>query len=103
MEGDNNEGQVVLPAEQFKIKPLDMSTKHLATEETNTGPSCVHIKTKGSDIMDWVCGCTTQDESVMRTLKELSSKANLRGDEWEEHNGLVLFIGKVYVPLDAQL
>ena len=29
--------------------------------------------------------------------------ANLWGDEWEEHNGLVLFRGKVYVPLDTQL
>ena len=39
----------------------------------------------------------------MRALKELGSGANLRGDEWEEHVGLVLFRGKVYVPLDAQL
>ena len=39
----------------------------------------------------------------MRTLKELSSGANLWGDEWEECDGLVLFRGKVYVPLDAQL
>ena len=41
----------------------------------------------------------------MGALKELSSGVNLRGDEWEEHDGLVLFNfrGKVYVPLDAQL
>ena len=39
----------------------------------------------------------------MRALKELGSGANIRGDEWEEHDGLVLFRGKVYIPLDAQL
>ena len=39
----------------------------------------------------------------MCTLKELSSGVNLQGDEWEEHDGLVLFRGKVYILLDAQL
>ena len=39
----------------------------------------------------------------MYTLKKLGSGANLQGDEWEEPDGLVLFRGKVYVPLDAQL
>ena len=39
----------------------------------------------------------------MCTLKELSSGVNLQGDEWEECDGLVLFRGKVYVLLDAQL
>ena len=43
------------------------------------------------------------NESVVRTLKELGSGANLQGDKWEECNGLVLFRGKVYIPLDAQL
>ena len=53
--------------------------------------------------MDRVCGCTNQDESVVCALKELGSGADLRGNEWEEQDGLVLFGGKVYVPLDAQL
>ena len=39
----------------------------------------------------------------MRALKELSLGLNLWGDEWEEHEGPVLFRGKVYIPLDAQL
>ena len=93
----------MLPAEQFIPEPLDTSNEHLASEETDTKPSCVHIETKGSNIMDWVHGCTNRDESVVRALKELGSGANLRGDEWEEHDGLVLFRGKVYVPLNAQL
>ena len=39
----------------------------------------------------------------MHTSKELGLGVNLQGDEWEECDGLVLFSGKVYVPLDAQL
>ena len=93
----------MLPAERFAPDPLDMPSGHLATEETDTEPSRVHIKTEGSDIMNCVHSCTDWDESVMRALKELSSGANLWGDECEEHEGLVLFRGKVYVPLDTQL
>ena len=90
-------------AEQFVPKLPDASNKHLATEETDTEPSCVHIETKGSDIMDQVHSCTDRDKLVVHTPKELSSGVNLWGDEWEEQNGLILFRGKVYVPLDAQL
>ena len=93
----------MLPAEQFAPEPLGTPNEHLAAEETDTEPSHVHIKTEGSDIMDRVCSCSDRDESVVRALKELGSGANLRGDEWEEQDGLVLFRGKVYVPLDAQL
>ena len=39
----------------------------------------------------------------MCALKELGLGVNLQGDQWEERNGLVLFRGKVYIPLDAQL
>ena len=91
----------MLLTEQFAPKPLGMPNEHLATEETDTEPSHVHIETEGSDIMDRVHSCTDQDKSVVRTLKELSSGANLRGDEWEERDGLVLFRGKVYIPLDT--
>ena len=93
----------MLPVDRFVPELLDTSNERLATGETDTGPSCVHIETKGSDIMDWVCGCTDRDESVVHTLKELGLGMNLQGDEWEECDGLVLFRGKVYVSLDAQL
>ena len=53
--------------------------------------------------MDQVHGCTDQDELVVCALKELGSGMDLRGNEWEEWDGLVLFRGRVYVPLDAQL
>ena len=93
----------MLPAEQFTPKPLGMPNEHLATEETDTEPSHIHIETEGSDIMNRVHSCTDRDKSIVCTLKELSSGVNLQGDKWEEHDGLVLYRGKVYVPLDAQL
>ena len=88
--GDDNEDQIMLPVERFAPEPPDTPNEHLTTEETNTEPSCIR-------------SCTDQDESVVHALKELSSGVNLQGDEWEERDGLVLFRGKVYVPLDAQL
>ena len=42
----------MLPVEQFVPEPPDMSNEHLATKETDTEPSHVHIETKSSDIMD---------------------------------------------------
>ena len=58
-----------------------MPNKHLATEESDTEPSHIHIETESSDIMDRIWRCTNRDESVMCTLKELVSGVNLRGDE----------------------
>ena len=93
----------MLPAERFTPEPLSTPNEHLAAKEIDTESSHVHIETKGSDIMDHVHSCSDRDESVVHALKELGSGANLRGDEWEEHDGLVLFRGKVYILLDAQL
>ena len=93
----------MLPAERFAPEPLSMPNEHLAAEEIYTESSRVHIETEGSDIMDHVCSCSDRDESIVCALKELGSGVNLQGDEWEERDGLVLFRGKVYVPLDAQL
>ena len=39
----------------------------------------------------------------MRALKELGSGTDLQGNEWEEQDSLVLFRGRVYIPLDTQL
>ena len=59
-EGDDNEGQVMFPMEQFTPEPLNMPNEYLATKETGTEPSCVHIETEGSDIMDCVCSTMNQ-------------------------------------------
>ena len=97
----------MLPTERFAGRtlvnwpgPLD---EHLRAEDIRIEPSRVHIDTGSSEVMDQVHGCTDQDESVVHALKELGSGTDLRGNEWEEGDGLVLFRGRVYVPLDAQL
>ena len=46
--------------------------------------------------------CTDRDEKVVKALKELGTSRNLRGEEWSEENGLILYRGKVYVPLDQR-
>ena len=56
--GDDNEDQIMLPAERFAPEPLGMPNEHLAAKEINTKPSCVHIETEGSDIMDHIHSCT---------------------------------------------
>ena len=52
--------------------------------------------------MSRVKGCTERDEAVVKAFRELgSSKGVLHGSEWSEEDGVVLFNGKVYVPLDG--
>src|SRR6266481_2197804 len=70
---------------------------------TRTEPSHVHIESDGLDFLNCVHECTDRDKSVIRALNELDSGANLYSEEWEENDGLVLFRGKVYVPLDRKL
>ena len=36
-------------------------------------------------------------------IKELGTSRNLRGEEWSEENRLILYHGKVYIPLDSKL
>ena len=57
-EGDDNEDQIMLPAERFAPEPLGTPNEHLAAKEIDTESSCVHIETEGSDIMDHICSCT---------------------------------------------
>jgi len=63
----------------------------------------VQIDCEGPQFLDCIRDCVNRDESVIRALKELGSKAALHSGEWEERDGLVLFRGKVYVPLDGKL
>ena len=94
--GEDNEDQVMLPAEHFNWLVAEVLT-------TRTEPSRMHIESDGLDFLNHVCGCTDRDKSVVQALKELGSGANLYSEEWEENDGLVLFRGKVYVPLDGKL
>ena len=48
--------------------------------------------------------CKDRDERVVKAFRELgSSKGNLRGEEWDEADGVVTWNGKVYVPWDMKL
>ena len=47
--------------------------------------------------------CTDQDEKVVKALKGLETSGNLRGEEWAEENGLILYCNRVYVSLDSKL
>jgi len=40
---------------------------------------------------------------VVKALKELNTGKGLHHEEWRERDGLVLYRGRVYVPLDGQL
>ena len=97
----------MLPTERFTggtlVNRPGPPDECLQAEDFGTEPSHVHIDTGSSEIMDQVRGCTDQDKSVVHALKELGSGTDLRGNEWEERDGLVLFRGRVYIPLDTQL
>jgi len=49
--------------------------------------------------------CADLDEEVIKALKDMKGekKKSIRGDEWIEEQGLILFRGKVYVPKDEEL
>src|SRR5215469_1290697 len=74
-------------------------------------PELFHLRAMGAQLIptladgfiERVKRCVERDEKVVKVLKELGTSTNLRGGEWKEEDGLVLFHGKVYIPLDPQL
>ena len=58
VEEEDNEGQVMLPTKRFAsqthqlVNWLDPLDERLRAEDTGTEPSCVHLETGGSEIMD---------------------------------------------------
>ena len=55
---------------------------------------------EGDEFLDRIRNCADRDEAVVKVLKELGTSRNLRGEEWSEENGLILYHNKVYIPLD---
>ena len=53
--------------------------------------------------LEQIQNCINRDEKVVKALKELGTFRNLQGEEWSEENGLILYHGKVYIPLDSAL
>jgi hypothetical protein len=84
---DDNKDEVLLPPNLFKV---------------NATP--VLVSTGDERLLDRIRGVKDREERVVKAFKELgSSKGTLRGEEWEECNGLVFYNGRVYVPNDPQI
>lgn len=61
---------------------------------------------EGTDelLMDRIKKCKNRDESVVKAFRELGKlQGVLHGAEWAEEEDVVLWNGKIYVPLDPQL
>jgi transposase InsO family protein len=65
-----------------------------------------HLLIDGSEkaMLSKIRQCTDMDEEVVKAVREMKEgKKNIRGEEWVEEQGLILFRGKVYVPRDVEL
>ena len=58
-----------------------------------------------TEMLSKIRQCLEMDDEVVESVKALKGekKGNIKGDEWAEEQGLVLFRGKVYVPKDQDL
>ena len=90
-EGKDNEDIVLLKPEYFRIAALRRGHATMVTDEKQ-------LLRMVREVKEW-------DESVVKAVEELkrSGVKNVRGREWSEEQGLVLFRGKVYVPKDDEL
>ena len=87
---DDNKDEVLLKPELF-IQKIGA----LTTQVPFVGPEQM--------IIDRIRSCEDRDEAVVKALKELGISRNIRGEEWSDEDGLILYRGKVYVPLDSRL
>ena len=83
--------------------------------QTFLGPELFHVDVttteagaqlapgEGDEFFDRVRNCADRDEAVVKVLKELGTSRSLRGEEWSEEDGLILYHNKLYVPLDPKL
>ena len=60
---------------------------------------------KEIDILDRIKKSEVKDDEVVKAVKEMKQAGVkvLRDKEWQEHKGLMLKEGKVYVPKDEKL
>ena len=59
----------------------------------------------GVDILDRIRKSEARDDEVVKAVEEIKRAGVkvLRDEEWQEHEGLMLKKGKVYVPKDEKL
>ena len=88
---EDNQNQILLTPELF----------HVDANTLETGAQLV--PGESNDFLNRVRDCVDRDEKVVKALKELGTAGNLRGEEWSEDDGLILYHNKVYVPLDSKL
>ena len=57
------------------------------------------IDSSKKETLSKISNCTDMDKEVVKAIKEIKGekKKTIRGEEWAEEQGLMLFRGKVYV------
>ena len=88
---EDNQNQTLLGPELFYV---DVTTTEAAAQ---LPPG------EGDEFLDRVRNCADRDEAVVKALKELGTSRSLRGEEWSEEEGLILYCNKVFIPLDPKL
>ena len=88
---EDNKDITLLKPEYFRIRALRQGHLLIDSSEKET--------------LSKIRNCTNMDEEVVKAIREKKGekKKTIKGDEWAEEQGLILFRGKVYVPLDIEL
>jgi hypothetical protein len=88
---NDNKNTTLLKPEYFRIRALRQG----------------HLLIDGSEkeTLSKIRKCEDMDEEVVKAVKEMKGekKKTIKGEEWVEEQGLILFRGKVYVPKDIEL
>ena len=88
---EDNQNQTLLGPELFHV------------DATTTEAAAQLAPGEGDEFLDCVRNCADLDEAVVKALKELGTSRSLRGEEWSEEDGLILYHNMVYIPLDPKL
>ena len=86
---EDNQNQTLLGPELFHV---DATTTEVAAQLASG---------EGNEFLDCVRNCSDQDEAVVKALKKLGTSRSLRGEEWSEENGLILYRNKVYIVIES--
>ena len=90
---EDNQNQILLSPKLFRINAIFC--------RPTTGAQM--IPGEGNMLLEQIQNCINRDKKVVKALKEFGTSRNLWGEEWSEENGLVLYHGKVYIPLNSTL
>ena len=93
------------------IKGVENNNSNITLLKPEYFHSCAmgqgHLLIDGSEkeALSKIRKCTNLDKEVVKALKNMKEvkKKSIRGDEWIEEQGLILFRGKVYILKDEEL